>query len=801
MAENGKPGGRVVRGMLRLLGLLVGAALFFGAGYLVRLGCAPAGPEGEQAPAAGGAPEHAGHQAPTEPATVWICSMHPQVRQEKPGRCPICGMELVPVAKREATGSMRRFETTEAGRKLMEIETAPVERRFVEAQVRMVGKIEYDETRLAYITAWVPGRLDRLFVDYTGVSVREGDHLVYLYSPELLSAQEELLQAKQAVEDLRRSDVGIVRETAQATVEAVREKLRLWGLTKGQIEALEKRGTPSDHMTIYAPVGGIVVHKNALEGMYVNTGTRIYTIADLSQVWVKLDAYESDLSWIKYGQEIEFTTVAYPGETFTGTIAFIDPVLNEQTRTVKVRVNAPNPEGKLRPGMFVRAVARAKVAEGGRVMDPDLAGKWICPMHPDVVKSDPGACDICEMPLVRTESLGYVPVDPAKREAPLVIPATAPLITGTRAVVYRAVPGAEKPTYEGLEIVLGPRAGDWYLVRSGLAEGDRVVVNGNFKIDSQLQIEAKPSMMTPEGGGGGAGHAHGGHEGSGPKKEPGKPTVEVPAAVRAQLMEVPPLSGKVREALQRGDLAAGRASFADLGRIVEGVDMKALEGHTHMLWMELTMLLANDAIEGREAETLEDAERVSGLLQEHTRRLTAAFGLQGKPPPAAAEPLPESVRSALADVYAAYARVQEALAADDLETAHKAVEAAQAAVEAVPAESFPEGRRDVWADHRAELVQVLSEVDELQDLEAARRVFSLVSETLAALARRVGSPRDGPLYVIHCPMAFSNRGADWLQADPEVRNPYFGSAMLKCGDVTEVIQPAGTEGEGGHRHD
>jgi Cu(I)/Ag(I) efflux system membrane fusion protein len=799
MAVNGKPRARIVRALLGLLGLLAGGAVLFGFGYLVRWGCEPATPLAGPPPgglAEADAPPAA--EAEAEEATVWTCSMHPQVRSDKPGRCPICGMELVPVAKGEGKGGLRRFATSEAGKKLMDIETSPVERRFVEAEVRMVGKIEYDETRLAYITAWVPGRLDRLFVDYTGVPVRKGDHLVYLYSPELLSAQEELLQALEAVKNLERSDVGIVRETARATVEAVREKLRLWGLTKEQVEEIEERGTPSDHMTIYAPTGGIVVHMNAREGMYVDTGTRIYTIADLSQVWVKLDAYESDLSWIKYGQPIEFTTVAFPGETFTGTIAFIHPVLNEQTRTVKVRVNAPNPEGKLRPGMFVRAVARAKVAQGGRVMDPDLAGKWICPMHPDVVKAGAGSCDICEMPLVRTESLGYVPVDPAKREAPLVIPATAPLITGTRAVVYRVVPDTEKPTYEGLEIVLGPRAGDWYIVRSGLKEGDLVVTSGNFKIDSQLQIEARPSMMTPEGGGAGAGHAHGAAEST---KGPGRPAVEVPAAVRGQFVRILRIAEEARESAKAGDLGAARQAFAELGEAIEAVDMKALTGHAHMLWMELSMLLKNDAVEGREAATLDDARRVWETLTEHVRRFSAGFGLRGEPRAAAREPLPAAVRSALAGVYAAYLDVQEVLAQDEKEAAVAAGETLASAVKAVPAEPLPQADRDVWTAHRADLDKAVSDIRRAQNLEAARRAFALVSESLAAVAGRFGSPMDGPLYRLHCPMAFSNRGADWLQTDREVRNPYFGSAMLKCGEVQAVFEAAKTAPEGGHVRD
>ena len=247
-------------------------------------------------------------------------------------------------------------------------------------------------------------------------------------------------------------------------------------------------------MTIYAPVGGIVIHRNATEGMYVETGTRIFTIADLSRVWVQLDAYESDLNGLRYGSKVEFTTETYPGESFEGTISFIDPIINPSTRTAKVRVIVENAEGQLKPGMFVRAVARPQVADGGRVLNPDLAGKWISPMHPEVVKDEPGPCDVCGMPLVAAESLGYVADESSG--APLLIPVSAALKTGRRAVVYVEIPDQEKPTYEGREVELGMRLGDYYIVESGLEEGERVVTRGAFKLDAELQIRAKPSMMS-----------------------------------------------------------------------------------------------------------------------------------------------------------------------------------------------------------------------------------------------------------------------------------------------------------------
>lgn len=190
---------------------------------------------------------------------------------------------------------------------------------------------------------------------------------------------------------------------------------------------------------------------------------------------------------------------ALPGEIFIGRIAFIEPVLNEKTRTVKVRVNMPNPDGKLKPGMFVRAVVTSNLDVHGHAINPDLAGKWICRMHPEVVRDQAGQCDVCGMDLVKAEEMGIVNVSDAHGKN-LLVPASAVLLTGKRAIVYVKVTSTEEPVFEGREVVLGPRAGDEYVVLKGLHEGEEVVVKGNFKIDSAMQISAKPSMMSPEGG-------------------------------------------------------------------------------------------------------------------------------------------------------------------------------------------------------------------------------------------------------------------------------------------------------------
>ena len=645
--------------------VIVGVSVVFVAGYLLGRGGAPDA-AGEQASAT----TQAGHEhdVAEEAATIWTCSMHPQIRQPEPGLCPICGMELIPL--KESDGQelgARQLQLSEAAQKLADVQTYPVERRAVTRDVRMVGKIDYDETRLEYITAWVPGRLDRLFVDYTGVPVKKGEHMVYLYSPEILTAQEELIQAAETVRNLEQSDVGIVRDTAKATVDAAREKLRLWGLTEEQINEIEASGSPSDHITIYAPASGIVVHKNAVEGMYVQTGSRIYTIADLSKLWVKLDAYESDLKWLRYGQKVSFTAEAYPGETFEGRISFIDPVLTGKTRTVKVRVNVDNADGRLKPDMFVRAQVHATLGNAQKVVSTTLAGKWICPMHPSVIEDAPGDCSICEMPLVSSESLGYVDAAEPGAELPLVVPDSAPLITGKRAVVY--VKSADrKGVFEGREVQLGPKAGEFYVVESGLNAGDLVVTNGNFKIDSAMQIRAKPSMMSPDETDEPPEQAHRG------AAKPGK-TLDVPAAFTAQLKQV-------------------------------------FHGYLHV---------HTGLVEGK----ADDAKTAAGKLLERLDEVD--MGLLGH-------------------------------------DAHMA-----------------------WMKHLKEIRETAQQVVDAEDLTGARAVFAQLTEALIPVARKFGTGLGQPLNIMYCPMAFNNRGADWMQLGEDLENPYYGDAMLRCGEIKGTL--------------
>ncbi|VAX38558.1 Probable Co/Zn/Cd efflux system membrane fusion protein [hydrothermal vent metagenome] len=787
---------------------------------------------------------------------MWSCSMHPQIQKNGPGKCPICGMDLIPV--KASTGRMlglRQVAISPEARALMQIQVAPVERKNVEALIRMVGKVDYDETRLKYITAWVPGRLDKLFVDFTGVTVNKGHHLVYIYSEELYAAQQELIETAKSAKKYNNNRTGGID-----LLESSREKLRLLGLTKEQVQAIEKQEKPSDHMTIYSPMSGIVIEKLRQEGDRVRTGDRIYTVADLSEVWVKMDAYESDLKWVKYGQKVTFSTEAYPGEVFKGSIAFIDPVLNEKTRTVKVRVNVLNPQGKLKPEMFVRATVKVQVAAGGKVVNPSFAGKWISPMHPEVMSNKPGKCPVCGMDLVRAESLGYT--SSVTKSKPLVIPASAALLTGTRAIVYVEMPsqpegldaayqilsaaldskkmidirsafrsvksaldkpnkrlrtsGAKQfwkklsapvkaeiekgvsvkeielaqeiftrlsekmeaihknfvppnqPTFLGREIVLGARAGNYYLVEHGLSEGELVVTNGNFKIDSALQIQAKPSMMTPDGGG------------SNDTK------IDLPLTFRKQILQLQDAHQNVIVAVKKKDLKQIQATFTTFGNRLKKVDKNLLSDHPQMLWEELAMLLGNDAFEGKRVKELKKVPVLFQSLQKHMQQIQEKLGQIDDLPQSLDVPI--KFQEQLNGLWQVYLAMGNELANDDYKKASRQSAQLKTAMAAIDMKLLTGQTEHIaWMKELANLKIIQANLSSAKEIKPLRAAFRSFSGEMQVLAMQFGFGQKKKVYQLHCPMAFGGKGAIWLQKDKKTRNPYYGSNMLECADRTEVI--------------
>jgi membrane fusion protein, copper/silver efflux system len=382
-------------------------------------------------------PRNAGaevHQHDEAAPEVWTCSMHPQIRQQEPGDCPICGMDLIPATSRSTSAGSNQLvhEMTPEAIAMANIQTSRVTGISSEGEIFLTGKVRADEQRIASVTARYPGRIEELFVNFTGQQVRQGEKLATIYSPELLTAQKELTEAAR------------LRNSIPQLYDAAREKLRLWGLTPSQINEIEASGKIIDRFDILAERSGIVLQRNVTTGDYVSTGSVMFNIADLSRVWVMLDAYETDLRNIKTGDQVSFTAAGSPGKTYTAAVSFIDPVLNPNTRAVSVRAEVANPNNELKPEMFVNARIQLKGNTG---------------------------------------------------EGLLTIPRTALLWTGKRSIVYVKIPDAEYPSFEMREITIGARQGDMWQVESGLDPGEEIVTNGVFTIDAAAQLSGNYSMM------------------------------------------------------------------------------------------------------------------------------------------------------------------------------------------------------------------------------------------------------------------------------------------------------------------
>lgn len=390
---------------------------------------------------------------------VYTCSMHPNVRESEPGNCPICGMELIPANQLDAQESAGEYEVrmTEAAAQLAEVQTTKATMAPAVKKIRMPGKVTADETRISNVTAHFPGRITQLYVDFTGARIDEGQRLASIYSPQLLSAQRELLETLKH------------KESNANLYEATRRKLELWELPEEEIQRIEQSGKVINELDIVSPATGYVTERNISEQDHVQEGTVMYEIANLSSVWITFEVYESDIAYLNEGDEVSFTVSSYPGETFNAEITYIDPVLDMQSRTATVRAEASNSDRRLKPNMLAEGTVSSKI----------LGGK-----------------------------------------PQLLIPKSAVLWTGERSVVYVQKQDEEQPTFEFREVELGPRVGDQYVIKSGIEAREKVVINGNFKIDSAAQLAGKASMMNREPDGSmPTGHNHGSMNGSSEMEE------------------------------------------------------------------------------------------------------------------------------------------------------------------------------------------------------------------------------------------------------------------------------------------
>ena len=376
--------------------------------------------------------EELDHSKEMTESQMWTCSMDPQVMQPEPGSCPICGMDLIP-AEAETNGlAINEFKLTKDAMALANIRTTKVGLVASGDNVlKLSGKIKENEKAMETQASYFAGRIEKLFVNFEGEQVRSGQQLATIYSPELVSAQQELITAA----SLKESQPDLYR--------AVRNKLKLWKLSEEQIQQIENSGQVRENFPVYANVSGTVTEIMVKAGDYVEQGSPLFKIANLNTVWAVFDAYENQVSLLKEGQKIDIVAKAYPDTKFDAKISFIDPVLNSATRTIEVRAVLQNSRGQLKPGMFVS---------------------------------------------------GVIGLRSKMKNEMLVIPESAVLWTGERSVVYIKT-DPENPTFTMREITLGDLINDGYVVLSGLEKGEEIVTNGTFTVDAAAQLKGKKSMM------------------------------------------------------------------------------------------------------------------------------------------------------------------------------------------------------------------------------------------------------------------------------------------------------------------
>lgn len=385
-----------------------------------------------------GSEEQHDHSSETEKVSIWTCSMHPHIRMEQPGKCPICGMDLIPLAQSSSVSvDPGVIHLSKEAAALADVSTTIVTMQKPVKEIRLYGKVQADERMFQSQVAHVSGRIETLSVNFTGERFKMNQVLAKIYSPELINAQQELLEASKT------------KESQPELYNAAKEKLLQWKLTDTQISAVESSGVIKNTIDVVSNSNGIVITLNVRTGDYVDRGTILFNIADLSKVWIMFEAYESDLMFLRKGEKVLFTIRALPGNEYSGQIVFVDPVIDPVTRVAKVRVEADNRSGMLKPEMFVSGVIMSGLSNESNQ---------------------------------------------------IVIPRSSILWTGKRSIVYVKQKDSGESIFKLREIGLGQMLGDSYVVTDGLSEGEEIVTSGTFSVDAAAQLEGKPSMMSNSAG-------------------------------------------------------------------------------------------------------------------------------------------------------------------------------------------------------------------------------------------------------------------------------------------------------------
>ena len=372
----------------------------------------------------------------------WYDPMHPAYKSDKPGIAPDCGMTLVPkYADNESAAKMPMGTVTISPQKqvMAGVRTTLVYRKPLVREIRTTAQIVADETRIAHVHVKVSGYIDQVYVDFVGQLVKKGQPLFTLYSPDLVSTQEEYLIAKRGNSALGAAPFQEIAEGSQSLLKSTRQRLKLWDISDDQIKQLDDSGKVSKDLTFYSPITGFVTDRKVFPQTSVTPDTELYTVSDLSTVWADADIYEYEVPFVHIGQSVSLTLSYYPGKVYTGKISYIYPTVDPQTRTAKVRIQLPNPDFDLKPQMF--ADAEVRVDYGVKI----------------------------------------------------VVPAEAVLDAGTEQRVFVVHPGG---LFEPRKVILGPVFDGNAVVLSGLKVGETVVVSGNFLIDSESNLKAAMSGMT-----------------------------------------------------------------------------------------------------------------------------------------------------------------------------------------------------------------------------------------------------------------------------------------------------------------
>ncbi|MCB0428873.1 MAG: efflux RND transporter periplasmic adaptor subunit [Flavobacteriales bacterium] len=502
---------------------------------------------------------------------IWTCSMHPQIRRNAPGQCPICGMDLIPLNSENGSDENPMLVAmSPTAMQLASIQTSVVGNQKPVKEIRMTGKVQADERRIYSQASHIPGRIEQLMINYTGEQVQKGQTLAIIYSPALISAQEELFEAMK------------IKEQQPALFNAARDKLKSWKLTDGQIDQIIAAGKPQEQFPVLADVSGVVLKKRVNTGDYIMKGMSIYDVADLSNLWILFDVYESDMPWVTTHSKVSFTVASVPGETFSGTVSFIDPVINPQTRVAKARVEFPNQQLKLKPEMFASGIITSEL---------------------------------------RQEQDG------------LIVPKTAVMWTGKRSVVYVKSNTGKEVGFMMREVTLGPALGDSYVVTQGLEAGEEIATQGTFSIDAAAQLAGKPSMMNPEGGPAMTGHNHAGMTGgSGSMTSDAQPStthsenMTISKQVKESLVPLFQDYLALKDALVTDDFRSAQRVAGSLQKHMKDVNMEMFKGDAHMTWMQHSQAVMNALEMIGKAENIGGVRRAFKDVSDHMILMAVAFG-------------------------------------------------------------------------------------------------------------------------------------------------------------------------------